>query len=44
MKWGSEGSHEGQFNNPVSVASDNAGTVYVADTLNNRIQKFQPSQ
>ena len=30
----------GQFNNPHGVAVDSSGNVYVADTGNNRIQKF----
>ncbi len=39
-KFGSEGSGEGQFNNPYGVATDNTGRVYVADSWNNRIQVF----
>src|SRR5438552_8179000 len=39
-KWGSAGSGNGQFNAPWGVAVDAAGNVYVADTGNNRIQKF----
>ena len=35
-KWGDNS----QFNNPTSVAVDGAGNVYVADTNNHRIQKF----
>ena len=31
---------DGQFNNPLSVAVDSTGAVYVADYYNNRIQKF----
>jgi DNA-binding beta-propeller fold protein YncE len=34
------GSGPGQFTNPDDVAVDAAGNVYVADTTNNRIQKF----
>ena len=30
-------------NSPEAVAVDSAGNVYVADTRNNRIQKFAPS-
>lgn len=37
--WGTAGSSLGQFNSPTGVAVDNEGNVYVADTLNNRIQK-----
>src|SRR5665647_1294289 len=39
-KWGSLGTDNGQFNNPRDIAVDNNGNVYVADTGNNRIQKF----
>jgi len=40
LKWGAEGTGDGQFECPsgITVASD--GSVYVADWLNNRIQKF----
>jgi sugar lactone lactonase YvrE len=39
-KWGTSGGGDGQFNTPdgISVASD--GSIYVSDTINNRIQKF----
>ncbi len=40
MKWGEPGTGNGQFNNPSDIAVDNGGNVYVADTGNNRIQKF----
>jgi YYY domain-containing protein len=30
----------GELNEPIGIAVDNAGTVYVADTNNGRIQKF----
>ena len=30
----------GQFRIPVGLAIDQAGNVYVADTLNHRLQKF----
>ncbi|WP_052566686.1 lectin-like protein [Candidatus Magnetobacterium casense] len=39
-KWGSYGSSDGQFNRPRGVAVDASGYVYIADTENNRIQKF----
>ena len=38
--WGSQGSGDGQFDKPVSIAVDLSGNVYVADTGNSRIQKF----
>jgi DNA-binding beta-propeller fold protein YncE len=31
---------DGQFMTPTGVATDGSGNVYVADTNNNRIQKF----
>ena len=39
---GKPGSGNGQFNYPNGVATDSSGNVYVADTGNNRIQKFTP--
>lgn len=39
-KWGQCCNGEGRFFNPRGVAIDAAGYVYVADTFNNRIQKF----
>ena len=41
--WGGVGSLPGQFNQPLGIAVDAAGNVYVADTGNNRIQKFNGS-
>ncbi len=38
-EWGSEGAANGQFANPRATAVD-ANGVYVADTFNNRIQRF----
>jgi hypothetical protein len=37
---GSVGGLGGEMNNPASVATDAAGNVYLADTNNHRIQKF----
>ena len=39
-QWGTFGSGPGQFKQPAGVATDGAGFVYVADTGNNRVQKF----
>lgn len=39
-KWGARGSGNGQFLDPAGVAVDGNGYVYVADTNNDRIQKF----
>ena len=39
-QWGSGGGGSGQFVQPGSIATDGAGFVYVADTGNNRVQKF----
>jgi len=38
--WGGPGSLSGQFASPLGVAVDGDGNVYVADTGNDRIQKF----
>lgn len=38
--WGKTGSGPGDFNRPIGVAVDEQGSVYVSDTMNNRIQKF----
>jgi sugar lactone lactonase YvrE len=42
-KWGSQGSGNGQFEYPTGIATDAAGNVYVADSGNERIQKFTSS-
>ena len=40
-KWGGKiGDGNGEFSAPRSIAIDNDGNVYVADSSNNRIQKF----
>jgi len=38
--FGSAGSGNGQLNNPFGLAVDSVGNVYVADTSNNRVSKF----
>jgi DNA-binding beta-propeller fold protein YncE len=38
--WGEPGSGPGQFSTPHSIASDDAGNIYVADRGNGRIQVF----
>ena len=38
--WGDFGSEPGYFNEPLDVAVDQLGYVYVSDCLNDRIQKF----
>ena len=39
-EFGSKGSGNGQLNNPSGIATDSAGNVWVADTANNRVEKF----
>jgi tripartite motif-containing protein 71 len=44
LKWGDNSTLPGQLNQPNAVAVDGtSGSVYVADTGNNRIQKFSSS-
>lgn len=38
--WGSTGTTQGKFNFPNGIAIDSAGNVYVVDTNNHRVQKF----
>ncbi len=40
LTWGSSGTGDGQFSYPNDVAVDGSGNVYVADTQNDRIEKF----
>jgi len=40
--WGQAGAENGWFSNPTGIAVDLYGNVYVTDTGNNRIQKFDP--
>jgi len=40
--WGKTGNGAGEFNRPIGIAVAKDGRVAVSDTLNNRIQVFQP--
>lgn len=40
QSWGFYGSDEGEFNQPLGIASDSDGFIYVTDTQHHRIQKF----
>lgn len=42
MKWGDEGNDNQHLRCPTSVACDSKGRVYVADSMNHRIQVFTP--
>lgn len=39
--WGRAGATGGKFNRPIGIAATDSGTVYVSDTQNHRVQKFQ---
>lgn len=41
--WGKFGSGRGEFNLPSDLALDTQSNVYVADTMNDRVQKFTPT-
>ena len=41
--FGSQGQEPGEFFKPSSLSLDTEGNIYVADTLNNRIQKLSPT-
>jgi hypothetical protein len=38
--WGTEGTGDGQFQDPVGLATDSGNNVYVTDDQQNRVQKF----
>jgi len=40
LEWGSTGKRDGEFDQPIGIAIDEEGFVYVSDSGNNRIQKF----
>lgn len=40
LEWGSTGSGDGQFINPIDLAIDQSGNVFVIDEANSRVQKF----
>jgi uncharacterized delta-60 repeat protein/uncharacterized repeat protein (TIGR01451 family) len=42
-RWGSSGLGNGQFMGAFGIAVDTGGNVYVADSSNNRVQKFDSS-
>ena len=42
LKWGSQGSGDGQFWS-TAIALDSSGNIYVADSGNDRVQKFDSS-
>jgi DNA-binding beta-propeller fold protein YncE len=39
--WGSGGSGPGQFSYPEGIAIDAAGTLFISESNNNRVQMFQ---
>ena len=39
-KWGEYGDGDGQLNGPAGIAFDAEENIYVADSLNHRVQKF----
>ena len=41
ISWGTQGSGNGQFAGPYGIALDSNDNIYVADSGNNRIQKFR---
>ncbi len=43
LKWGSNGYEDSEFNFPQGTAVDASGNVYIADTYNMRVQKYDGS-
>ena len=41
-KWGSLGAGNGELNTPEGIAVDGRGDIYVSDSWNDRVQKFDP--
>ena len=41
--WGKPGSGDGEFKTPMGICADSIGYVYIADTGNNRVMKFDPN-
>jgi len=40
LEWGISGERDGQFDQPIGIAIDDNGFIYISDSENNRIQKF----
>ncbi len=40
LKWGANGTGPGQFEVPQGMAIDRAGSIFITDGFNNRVQKF----
>jgi streptogramin lyase len=43
MAWGSQGTEDGQFQNPEAIAADGTGNVFVTQIGNDRVQRFSSS-
>jgi sugar lactone lactonase YvrE len=41
--WNNAGSGNGQFHSPTQISLDSSGNLYVTDSINNRVQEFDPS-
>lgn len=40
LEWGDSGARDGEFDQPIGIAIDDEGFIYISDSGNNRIQKF----